>query len=80
MRQQEASVASITCSLIIVRSEDAFNHPTTNIGTVSTMVTTPPIGNTKYPRNKDGEVFHLNSSMGTDVTEKPDSELPDGRV
>jgi hypothetical protein len=39
------------------------------------MVAAPPKGNVKYPKNKDGEVFHLNSSMATDVTELSEEQV-----
>jgi len=77
----EASIASITCSMIIVRSEKAIKGPeTTQAASVSTnpstVVPTEPLGTGKYSGNKEGKVFSL-PSMGVNVQVKTvsDSQL-----
>jgi hypothetical protein len=68
MCQQEASLASITCSLIIIRSEDAINHPTlpTSVGSHPTMVSTEPPATPKFSKSQNGKVFAF-SSMEVNV-------------
>lgn len=63
MCQQEASLASITCSLIIIRTEDAINHPTlpTSVSSHPTMVPTEPLATPKFSKSQDGKVFALSS-------------------
>jgi len=75
----EASVASITCSMIIVRSEKAFGRPSTSVGSDPvTMVASGPMGSGKYQGSPDGKVtFNLQNSMGVSVNVK--TEL-DGQV
>jgi len=60
----EASLASITCSLIIVRSEEAINSPQTLPSSVDSSpavssVNPREIG--KYSKNREGKVFALHS-------------------
>lgn len=65
--QQEASVASITCSLIIVRSESAFNRPPTTIGSdPGTMVAAAPTAIGMYSGSPSRKVFAIHS-MGVNV-------------
>jgi hypothetical protein len=72
--QQEASVASITCSLIIVRTEKASHHPQSfsTSGGSDTMITPgKSLADSKYTGNQDGkpEVFALHSmEINVDVS------------
>ena len=57
---QEASLASITCSLIIVRSEDAMNQPQTlptSVNSYPTFAPKEPVE--KYAKGQDGMVYSL---------------------
>jgi len=59
--RQEASLASITCSLIIVRSESTRSQPlSTTIGS-GAMKAPEPLAFGKYSGNQDGKVFGLRS-------------------
>jgi len=72
----EASVASITCSMIIIRSEKAFHRPPTSIGSDPvTVVASSPPGSGKYQGAHDGKVtFNLQNSMGVNVNVKTEFE------
>jgi len=62
----EASVASITCSMIIVRSEKAFKRPPTSIGSDPVTIVAP--GSGKYQGTHDGKVsFNFKNSVGVSV-------------
>ena len=57
---QEAIIATITCSLIIIRSEDALNQPLTlptSVGSHSTS----SANTEKGLKNQDGKVLALGS-------------------
>jgi len=73
----EASLASITCSLIIVRSEEAFNQPQTfptSVGSYPALPSAPDIE--KCSKNQDGKVFALRSMQVNivDVSKTVDEE------
>jgi len=66
----EASLASITCSLIIVRSEEAFNQPQT----LPTSVSSADIE--KGSKNQDGKVFALGSmKINVDISKTADEDV-----
>jgi len=66
----EASLASITCSLIIVRSEEAFNQPQT----LPTSVSSTDIE--KGSKNPDGKVFALGSmKINVDISKTADEDV-----
>jgi hypothetical protein len=60
--RQEASLASITCSLIIVRSESTGSQPlSTTIGSGPMKASPEPLAFGKYSENQNGKVFALRS-------------------
>jgi len=66
----EASLASITCSLIIVRSEEAFNQPQT----LPTSMSSADIE--KGSKNQDGKVFALGSmKINVDISKTADEDV-----
>jgi len=72
----EASLASITCSLIIVRSEDAVNQPQTlptSVNSYPTFVPKEQVG--KYAKGQDGKVYSVQSmEVSIDVSKTEVSE------
>ena len=71
-------MASITCSLIIVRSEEVINHPQTLPTSTASDPTVPsakPLIIGEYYKNKDGKIPALHSTevnIDVDVSKAED--------
>lgn len=69
-------MASITCSLIIVRSEDALDKPLTLPSSVGTSGSSADIE--KRPKNQDGKVFAfgpMTAKVNVNTSETVDEDV-----
>jgi hypothetical protein len=77
--QQEASVASITCSLIIVRVEKASNPSETlptSLGSDATKAPPKPLAFGKYSTKQEESIFTVRSmDMNVDVLRTVDEHV-----
>ena len=77
--QQEASLASITCSLIIVRSEEVTDpsHPSqTLLTSFPAVVSAEPTATEKYSNHQDGKIIALRSTeVSVDVSRTVDGDV-----
>jgi len=72
----EATVASITCSLIIVRSEEAINHPQTLPTSLGSYPSKDQLASGKEHRSQDGKVFAFGSMEGNvEVSRSSDEDV-----
>jgi len=77
MCQQEASVASITCSLIIIRSEEVGeNHPQTLLTSCPAVASAELPATGGYSKNQNGKVFNIRSmEVSVDVARTVDENV-----
>ena len=75
MCQQEASLASITCSLIIIRSEEVVGDPETLLTSLPAVASAVPSVTEKYSKNPDGVFTPRSMEVVVDVARAVDENV-----